>query len=285
MSTTDPYLSSDQALESLLAQTRADLTQRALGEVDRVNEDLNNLLYRVSGTRRSARAQALRGEADTSATLRPLIAGADLEMLGVPGSISSLHPQTLDELIEFIPDAQPVTAQPGGVIVVLGTLETATETLQAATRLARRTPGVAHVVLGCPKSIIPGNHERVRSADEVGETLAEHPDATTYLVLIDSPQAAHARMSEKLAEAAGAGRVWACVDAGADVRSLDEWLWHLPGGLRATDLAVAGIWEAERPACVLELATAVGLLDLAPATPDMWRIILTRRLREDGWRG
>ncbi|MBD3689522.1 hypothetical protein H8R18_08320 [Nanchangia anserum] len=287
MNPTDPQLSSDKALESLLARTRADMTSRALGDMDRVTEDLNNLLYRVRGTRRTASAHT-GGDAAASAaarSLRPLLAGADLQLLGVPASIAGLRPGSMDDLVEFITPSEALVAHPGTFSVVLGRIDTVTEAIQTATRLARRTPGPAHVVLGGAKTLTPGQGLRARSAEQLDEIAATYPDASLVLVVIDSPSTTHARSSENLAQAARAQRVWAVVSALEDPAHVDEWLWHLPAGLRATDLAVTEIWEADRPAAPLGLATPVGLLDLAPASRELWRLILSERLRRDGWRG
>lgn len=283
----DPQLSSEQALESLLAKTRADMTQRALGDMDRVTEDLNNLLYRVRGTRRSSSASALRpaSTATYSPSTRPLLAGADLQMLGVPAQIAGRRPASVDELIEFIPPARPLLAHPGGVVVVVGQVDTVADAIQTARRLAARIPGPAHVILGGAKTLTPGQEQRVRSAEQLAEIAAGAKDATLVLVLIDSAATTHQRTLENLAEAANAKQVWAVVSATDDPTRVDDWLWHLPGGLKATDLAVTHVWEADRPAAVLGYGTAVGLLDVAPASSELWRIILTDRLRRDGWRG
>lgn len=290
MNPTDPQMSSDQALESLLAQTRADMTSRALGGMDQVNKDLNNLLYRVRGSRRTSAAQVMHERAGApsafpASSTRPVLAGADLQLLGVPASIAGLRPSSMDELIEFIPAAQPLMAAPGQVVVVLGRVDSVYETIQTAKRLAQRTPGPAHVVLGGAKTLTPGQGMRARGTEDLAQIVADNQDATIYLVIIDSAAASHARISERLAEAASPHKVWAVVSASEDPSTIDEWLWHLPAGLKATDLAVTDIWEATRPAAVLGYSTAVGLLDLAPASHDQWRIILADRLRRDGWRG
>lgn len=284
MNPTDPQLSSDQALESLLAQTRADMTERALGEMDRVSADLNNLLYRVRGTRRGASAAAASASAPRPTT-RPLLTASDLEVLGVPASIAGLRPSGIDELIEFIPAARKLQAFPGGVIVVVGRVPMIGDAIQTAKRLAQRIPGPTDVVLGGAKTLTPGQGLRARSVEQLEEIIGEDDEATKVLVLADSPSPSHARICENLAEAAEPKQVWAVVSAKEDATDVDDWLWHLPGGLKATDLAVTEIWEAQRPAAVLGYSTTVGLLDLAPASAELWRIILTDRLRRDGWRG
>ncbi|MDO5747662.1 MAG: hypothetical protein Q4P66_08425 [Actinomycetaceae bacterium] len=59
------HIPSDQALEQLLAQTRAQFSEQVDDEAERLNRDLDALLYRVRGSRRASRSAALRAKAQS----------------------------------------------------------------------------------------------------------------------------------------------------------------------------------------------------------------------------
>lgn len=297
---------SDQALEYLLAQTRAHLTEQVDDEAERVNRDLEDLVHRVRGSQRGARAAVLRQRAQsivdaqraqavqaasheatakqsgsvapTKDVFEPEFSRLDLESLGVPATLLAMRSGHIPTLLSYAPEPIAPSAHPGKVVAVVAREGKGVYAVETAERLARRTPGHASVIVVGTKTIAPGNHVRLTNLGDLDKQLKKRSDTTTYLVLVEADTQAQQRLVEGLGVHKAIEEVWAVVDCDDNSDDVQKWLMNLPGKLSADSLAAFNVWEAKRPAQVLSHSLPVSLLDLAPATPQQWTLIFQAHL-------
>lgn len=164
-------------------------------------------------------------------------------------------------------------AQPEQVLVVYVPHWAAELGGQTAERLARRLPVPAQVVRAGARTVNPGPQMRVRSAQELSDLRADHPDSALVLVVADSSVASHRRNAARIVEACEVNATWVCVDARTDVAQLLRACHDLPGGLQVDALAAWHVWDADLPGAVLETGIPVGMIDGAPASEALWELV------------
>ena len=235
-----------------------------------------------------ARLQGVAAPGATSSAPRPVItqapAGQRLPIaaaleLGFPEDILAGVPTlgddfSLDEFVESLPQPVELLEKPGSTIVVIGAAPIALSVVETAQRLAGRLGDDGYCVLGGPKTTLPGEALRARSAEELRTLMEAHQGQTCVLTLADSLIEVHRRTMAKLLSVIYVDQTWAVVDGRVPPEKLRNWLKGLPDALHPDTLAVQRIWEAERPGALFELGVPIGMLDGVPARGEAWKMLL-----------
>lgn len=191
---------------------------------------------------------------------------------GIP--LSENNQMTLDNLLHALPAPVELTEKPGATIVVIGSVPNALSIVETAQRLAGRLGDNAYCVLGGPKTTLPGEALRARSAEELKETMASHEGMTCVLALADSLIEVHRRTMAKLISVIYVDQTWAVVDARTDIEKIKTWIKGLPDAIRPDALAVQRIWESTQPGSLFEVGIPIGMFDGVPARSEAWKMLL-----------
>lgn len=191
---------------------------------------------------------------------------------GIP--LSENNQMTLDNLLHALPAPVELTEKPGATIVVIGPAPNALSIVETAQRLAGRLGENAYCVLGGPKTTLPGEALRARSAEELKEMMASHEGMTCVLALADSLIEVHRRTMAKLISVIYVDQTWAVVDARMDSEKIQNWIRGLPDAIRPDALAVQRIWESAQPGSLFEVGIPIGMFDGVPARSEAWKMLL-----------
>lgn len=208
------------------------------------------------------------------------IASAAAVELGFPPEILADMPVDgdsevgIDDFVSALPEPVELLEKPGSTIVVIGAAPIALSVVETAQRLAGRLGDEGYCVLGGPKTTLPGEALRARSAEELRRLMEERPGQTCVLALADSLIEAHRRTMAKLISVIYVDQTWAVVDGRAPLEKIQSWLKGLPDALHPDTLAVQRIWEAERPGELFEIGVPIGMLDGVPARGEAWKMLL-----------
>ena len=170
----------------------------------------------------------------------------------------------------------PVAA-PARVLVVIGDRHQADSIKEVAERIALRLEGDTQVIIGGPKTLIPGAGKRVKNSTELADAVLAAQSATTILAIATSKVAAHRKTNDALLRAVEPVQVWCVIDATEGETSALEILSSLPAGTKADALAVARVWDAMNVDWLMRLEPALGMLDYAPASPYLWELVTTHK--------
>lgn len=180
----------------------------------------------------------------------------------------------IDDFVSALPEPVELLEKPGSTIVVIGAAPIALSVVETAQRLAGRLGDEGYCVLGGPKTTLPGEELRARSAEELHNLMEQHAGKTCVLALADSLIEAHRRTMAKLLSVIYVDQTWAVVDGRTSVDKIQNWLRGLPDALHPDTLAVQRIWEAERPGELFEIGVPIGMLDGVPARGEAWKMLL-----------
>ncbi|MDO5721402.1 MAG: hypothetical protein Q4P06_02530 [Actinomycetaceae bacterium] len=166
-----------------------------------------------------------------------------------------------------------IRALPEDVIVVIAPHAAPENGYDTAQRLASRLLVPAQIVRAGARTVNPGSGLRARTAEEVDEIRAQHPDSAVIVVVVNSEITSHQRNANRIVESLEPVQTWVCVDGRADAAAIIRATQDLPGGLEPDALAVTHLWEAPAPGTVLEAGIPVGLIDGAPSSDELWALV------------
>lgn len=181
---------------------------------------------------------------------------------------------TVDDFVAELPKPVELLEKPGSTIVVIGAAPIALSVVETAQRLAGRLGEEGYCVLGGPKTTLPGEELRARSAEELRSIMGQRPGLTCVLALADSLIEAHRRTMSKLISVIYVDQTWAVVDGRTPVERIRSWLKGLPDALHPDTLAVQRVWESQCPGELFELGVPIGMLDGVPARGEAWKMLL-----------
>ncbi|MDO5729537.1 MAG: hypothetical protein Q4P71_07945 [Actinomycetaceae bacterium] len=170
-------------------------------------------------------------------------------------------------------DPLEITARPGDLILVISETGRAEDGAGVASRIAARLAVPSQILLAGARTVNPGSHTRVRSAEELEQIRGENPDDVLIVSLVNSRVRSHQRNANRLIELHDFAQVWVCVDARTDAGHITRTVTDLPGEARATRVAATHVWEAKQPGNVLLPGIPVALLDGAPASTQLWGLV------------
>ncbi|MBV7363244.1 hypothetical protein KRX54_02190 [Actinomycetaceae bacterium TAE3-ERU4] len=192
----------------------------------------------------------------------------------VPEVAHVLDPEEAAAPADHLPTA-------GQVILILAQIPQASWALDAGERLVSRTElsGVkAKLLLGGPKTVLPGEGTRLRSAADYLNFREEDPQTALILVVIDSPVDAHSRVANKLLEVAHPDAIWGVWDARRPYGECIDWIASRPYGLGIDAMALHHVWESRNIAEFKRLPVCVSWLDGAPASQTVWDLLQEDRV-------
>ncbi|MDO5720034.1 MAG: hypothetical protein Q4P05_04805 [Actinomycetaceae bacterium] len=174
-----------------------------------------------------------------------------------------------------MPVVEPPTmsANPGDMLLVVSENGRAEDGVSVATRIDARLDTPSRIVLAGARTVNPGSHTRVRSAEELTELRGEFPADVLIVCLVNSRVPSHQRNANRLVENHDFNQVWVCVDARADAGQITRTVTDLPGEAIATHVAANHAWEARQPGNVLQTGVPVVLIDGAPASTALWSLV------------
>jgi hypothetical protein len=183
----------------------------------------------------------------------------------------------LVELLETLPQPDPLPKMPGSTVAIVGDRLASIELARdLAAELGADPSKVVLASNGYRGRAFP-EELRITSADAAEERRRSwrRRKRPTVVVVEAMPGQRTGRWASKLLDSLEPTMTWAVVEAFRKPDDIAAWADFL-GGVDA--LAVIGLDETVSPAAVLRSGIPVGRIDGRPATPAQWAAILTERL-------